>query len=138
MLGKGIAACLQPLNSIRLPAQGYILRVGAIIAQAYSSTVAAGIVMSQNPAAGASLPPGCTVNRTVSLSPKPVVVPNVVGMTQSAAQSWITRADLVVGTMTQIYNSTAAGTVISQYPQAGTNAYIGSSVNLVVSKGKAP
>jgi len=124
-------------QSIRLPAQEYILRVGAIIAQAYSSTVAAGIVMSQNPAAGASLAPGSTVNLTVSLGPKPVVVPNVVGMTQSAAQSWITRAGLAVGTVTQIYNSPAAGTVISQYPQASANAYIGSSVNLAVSKGKA-
>ncbi len=47
--------------------------------------MAAGIVMSQNTAAGASLAPGITVNMTVSLDPKPVAVPNVVGMTQSAA-----------------------------------------------------
>jgi hypothetical protein len=79
---------------------------------------------------GAGLPP---------LPPAVVLVPSVVGQTQATAQSMITSALLVVGTVTQVYSDTVpSGRVISQNPVGGSTAVVGSAVNLTVSKGPAP
>ena len=111
------------------------LTVGTVTQQ-YSDTVAAGLVISQNPVGGTAVNIGSSVNLVVSLG-KPVV-PDVVGKTQAAATADITAVDnLTVGTVTQQYSDTvAAGLVISQNPVGGTAVNIGSSVNLVVSLGK--
>ncbi len=75
----------------------------------------------------------------VGLPPAVVLVPNVVTQTQSAAQSMITSAGLVVGTISQAYSSTvAAGRVISQNPAGGSTAVIGSAVDLTISLGPTP
>jgi beta-lactam-binding protein with PASTA domain len=68
--------------------------------------------------------------------PVPVAVPNVVGMTQAAATTAITGANLTVGTVTMQASSTvASGSVVSENPVAGTVVSSGSAVNLVVSTG---
>jgi hypothetical protein len=104
----------------------------------YNNTVAAGLVISQNPVGGTTVNIGSSVNLVISLG-KPVV-PNVVGMTQAAATTAITSVDnLTAGTVTQAYSNTvAAGNVISQNPVGGTAVNIGSSVNLVISLGNVP
>jgi hypothetical protein len=79
---------------------------------------------------GAGLPP---------LPPAVVLVPNVVNQTQSAAQSAITSAGLVVGTISQAYSSTVSnGRVISQNPVGNSTAVVGASVDLTISKGPPP
>ncbi len=104
-----------------------------------SATVAAGSVISQNPAAGTSVASGSAVNLVVSTGPAPVNVPNVVNLTQAAATTAITGAGLVVGTVTTASSATvAAGSVISESPAAGTSVASGSAVNLVVSTGPPP
>jgi len=73
------------------------------------------------------------------LPPAVVLVPNVVNKTQGAAQSDITSAGLVVGTVSQAYSNTVSnGRVISQNPIGGSTAVVGASVNLTISKGPAP
>ncbi len=68
-----------------------------------------------------------------------VSVPNVVGMTQSAATTAITSANLLVGTVDGIYSTTvAAGNVISQTPAGGSTLPGQDVVNLVVSLGPPP
>ena len=68
--------------------------------------------------------------------PSNVTVPNVSGMTQSAAESAITAEKLRIGTVTEQYSANVpAGNVISQDPVAGASVASGSPVNLVVSKG---
>ncbi len=65
-----------------------------------------------------------------------VTVPNVVGSTQSAANSAITSAGLTVGSTGMVASSTvAAGSVISEAPAAGSSVASGSAVNLTVSSG---
>jgi len=111
------------------------LVVGEITVQC-SDTVPAGSVISQNPAGGASVAPGSTVDLVVSTGPCNAVVPDVVGLTQAAATTAITAAGLYVGTVTeQCSDTVAAGSVISQNPVAGTAVTEGSTVNLVVSSG---
>lgn len=62
------------------------LTVGTI-SQQCSDTVLTGNVISQNPAGGMQVPPGSAMNLIVSTGPCPIPVPNVVGMTQSSAES---------------------------------------------------
>jgi YVTN family beta-propeller protein len=83
---------------------------------------------------------GLNLPQSVSTGPLPlgVLVPNIVGDTQTAASSAITDAGLVVGMVTQQPNaSIAPGSVISQVPAAG--AFVGSNalVGMVVSSGVA-
>lgn len=73
---------------------------------------------------------------TIGAPPVPVSVPNVVGMTQAAAEATIIAANLVVGTVTtQNDPIVPAGDVISQNPVGGTDTNSGTPVDLVVSLG---
>jgi beta-lactam-binding protein with PASTA domain len=79
------------------------------------------------------------VTRTVTVVIPMVTVPNVVNQTQTAATAAITGAELVVGTITQVYSATVAlGSVVNQTPAAGTSVEAGSAVALEVSKGPQP
>jgi VCBS repeat-containing protein len=100
------------------------------------NSVAAGGVISQDPAAGTMVAPDSTVTLVISTGPCPQAVPNVAGMSQAAAESAITGAGFNVGSVTEECSDTvAAGNVISQDPAGGTEADLGTSVNLVVSTG---
>jgi len=111
------------------------LTVGAIT-QVYSAVLPAGYVISQNPAGGTLALSGSSVALTISQGPAPVLVPDVVGMTQSDAETAILTANLVVGMVTTANSPTVpAGNVISQNPTGGTSVAEGSSVSLVISLG---
>ncbi|MBK1855053.1 PASTA domain-containing protein [Verrucomicrobiaceae bacterium 5K15] len=72
-------------------------------------------------------------------APVMVTVPNVVGLTQSSAESSITLNNLLVGAVTISYSDTVTvGNVISQSPAGSNNIAEGSSVDLVVSLGTNP
>jgi beta-lactam-binding protein with PASTA domain len=89
--------------------------------------------------AGNTATSGDSTFATTGVAPPPVSVPNVVGLTQTAAASAITSAGLTVGTVTTASSATvAAGHVISEFPAAGTSVAVGSPVNVVVSSGPAP
>jgi hypothetical protein len=114
---------------------GATLTVGAVTT-ASSTTVASGRVISQNPTGGTSVTTGSAVSLVVSTGPGTAAVPNVVGMTQAAAQSAITGAGFTVGAITNANSPTVpAGSVISQNPTGGTSATLGSSIAIVVSLG---
>jgi hypothetical protein len=68
-----------------------------------------------------------------------VVVPNVVGSTQTAATTALTGSGLLLGTVTFQYSDTVlSGSVISESPAAGTMVSGGTSINLIVSAGTPP
>ena len=93
----------------------------------------AGVVSSQNPAVGASVPPNTSVNLVVSTG-SCTSVPGVVGQSASAAQSAITGAGLVANTTydTTCANGVQPGNVDSQNPAANTQVTSGSTVNISV------
>ena len=67
------------------------------------------------------------------------VVPNVVGMTQSAATAALTNAGLTLGSVnTQYSDSEPAGSVIGENPAAGSQVTPGAAVALATSVGVAP
>ena len=116
---------------------GVNLSVG-LVTVAYSSTIASGSVVFQDPAAGAGALEGTSVSLVLSKGPQPVV-PNVLGMTRSAAESAIAGAELAVGTVSEEYSpSVPAGRVAGQFPAAGTGVDAGTTVSLVLSKGPQP
>src|SRR5437764_419933 len=106
------------------------------VSTASSMTVPAGSVISQNPAAGADVVVGSAVALTVSTGKPHVSAPDVVGLTQAAASTAITTAQLVVGTVSTASSMTVpAGSVISQNPAAGADVVVGSAIALTVSTG---
>ena len=109
---------------------------GGTVTQQTSNTVAAGNVISQDPASGNSVAQGSPVNLVISSGPQMVTVPNVEGLTQAAATTAITAAKLTGGTVTQqSSNTVATGNVISQDPASANSVAQGSPVNLVISSG---
>lgn len=78
---------------------------------------------------------GGTVTLLVSKGPDLRQVPNLKGVTLTAAQAQIQAARLPVGTVTETFSSTVpTGTVIDQNPEPGS-VQPGTPINLVVSKG---
>jgi|CXWL01.1.fsa_nt_gi RHS repeat-associated protein len=130
VVGQTLAAATTALTNAGLSA-------GTITQQA-SSTVPAGNVISQSPGSGVSVNSGSAVNLVISSGSVQVATPNLVGLTQSVAQTAIISAQLTVGTIsTQSSNTVPAGQVLSQSPAAGVSVALGSGVNLVVSSGPA-
>src|SRR5271166_2835028 len=128
-----VVGMTQTTASTNITSAGLVL--GTVTMQT-SSTVAAGSVISESPAAGTLVGSGSAVSLGVSSGATQVSVPNVVGMTQATATTTITGQGLVLGTVTMQTSSTvAAGSVISESPAAGTLVGSGSAVSLVVSSG---
>ncbi len=102
----------------------------------YSSSVEAGKVIDQDPKGGSTATEGDTVTIYVSQGSETTKVPNVEGKTESDARTALGDASLNVGTVTQEYSDTVEeGYVISQSVSSGTYVDMGTSVDLVVSKG---
>jgi beta-lactam-binding protein with PASTA domain/tRNA A-37 threonylcarbamoyl transferase component Bud32 len=91
--------------------------------QACSQQVSTGNVASQSPAAGTQQPPNTPINLVISNGPCTATVPNVVGDTQSAANTSISNTPGLTPVFTQTdcsQNGGTPGEVQSQNPSAGS------------------
>jgi serine/threonine-protein kinase len=125
------------LTSAQATVAGAGFKLGTI---AYQQAVGKpqGTILSQTPAAGTQASKGATID-VVAVGSTVQTVPDVIGMTQSAAAGAITAAGLSLGHVAQVYNGTApAGTVTDQAPNAGLTAPAGSQVAITVSRGPTP
>lgn len=109
----------------------------ALIQEKSDEGVAKGKVIEQTPKGGLSMPKGAQVMILVSSGPatKMVDVPDVVGLSESAARSTIMAAGLEMTKSEGSSDSVAAGNVISQVPSAGKSVTAGSNITVVVSTG---
>lgn len=114
-----------------LQAEG--LSVGTVTDQA-STSVAAGLVISQSVPTGSSAQAGQSVNLVVSTGTPSAVVPGVIGQTSADAAAAIRAAGFVANQATA-YSAASPGTVISQTPAGDTSAARGSTVTITVSLG---
>ncbi len=108
------------------------LAVGSVTQQE-SSTASAGSVLSQSPSAGSSVRTGTQVNLTVAKASNEVVVPRVVGQSETQAAAALGGAGfqpVVVTTPTS--EEGKVGVVLKQSPTAGQKARKGSTVTLTV------
>lgn len=103
-----------------------------------ATTTNDGKVKTQTPAGGTIVNSGATVTTTVYAAP---TVPDVLGDTESAANTALLAANLVKGTVTTSATGATAendGTVKSQSPVSGVKANTGSAVDLVLYEYTAP
>lgn len=102
----------------------------------YNDSVAADVVTAQSPSAKNQAAKGSTVTVTLSPGQKPITVPNVVGASQSHAESALAGAGLKYTYADSQYSDTvAAGNVISQ-TKSGETVAAGTTITLTLSKGK--
>jgi serine/threonine-protein kinase len=113
------------------------LAVG-VITEDWDPTVPDGSVASTDPPVGDELKPGSLVNLVVSKGPKPVKLPNLAGVAVAEAQAQLEAAGLVVTTTEEFSTEYAEGQVVSSTPAKGERVPVGSTVELVVSKGPPP
>ncbi len=93
-----------------------------------------GTVTAQSPAAGTVVVEGTQVRINVSKGPRPVTVPNVVGLPYDQAASELRRAGFNVSRI-DVDSEQEAGVVTSQDPAGGSEGSRGSTVTLSVSRG---
>jgi eukaryotic-like serine/threonine-protein kinase len=112
------------------------LAVGTITQQV-SAGQTAGTVLSQTPAAPATLPANGKVNLVVAQAPKEVSVPHVEGKTEVAATTALEKAGFTVKVDTEpTSEATKVGHVLKQSPAAGSEARKGATVTISI--GMAP
>ena len=83
---------------------------------------------------------GATAYQTFTLNVvnSAATVPNLIGLSQAAAATALSGAQLTLGTVNAVFNSAPIGTVLSQSPSANANLPQTERVNVTVSKGLAP
>ncbi len=99
-----------------------------------SNTVANGLVISTNPAAGIEVQHGSPVTVYVSSGPQEASVPEVTGESQADATATLAAAGLKETVVKREVAEPSAGTVISQSPTAGTQLKLGAQVTIVVAQ----
>ena len=107
------------------------------VKETYSSQVAKGNVISQDTSARKEVDEGSTVTITVSSGKEPiqqVVVPNVVGMSHSAAVSLLESKGLKAD-VTSVESEKAKDVVIKQNSPSGAYVNPGATIIITVSKG---
>lgn len=107
----------------------------------YHSKIPENHVISFTPFKDTPVKPGDEVHLVVSKGPKisTLSMPNLVGSTQEEAEGDISLMKLKLGDVRKVYSSTVpAGSVVEQYPAAGTEVEEGTKVNLRISKGPDP
>lgn len=105
----------------------------------YNDSVAEGEVIGTTPSAGAEVTEDTEIIMKVSKGAERKTVPNIKGMTESAARSALSDAGLEVGSVTYDYNdSVEKGNVVSQSLDSGKKVSKGTTIDFAVSNGKKP
>jgi serine/threonine protein kinase len=106
----------------------------AVIEQRHDSEVPASHVIAQDPPSNRLLAPGAEIGVVVSLGPKMILMPVVVGFPAAIEQLDLQDLEMLV-VITETWSLEPVGLVISQTPPAGTEIPTGSTVTLTVSSG---
>ncbi|MDR1265410.1 MAG: PASTA domain-containing protein [Propionibacteriaceae bacterium] len=114
-------------------AQDKCPRLGQV-SQAWSDEVVQGIILNASQEAGASLPPGTTIDITVSQGPEPIAIPDYTGQPRADAQAGLESLRFAVEVAQEHSASVPTGHVISQTPNAGQGHH-GDTIQLVESLG---
>lgn len=119
--------------TLRLINQG----LQVLVAEEFSDTSDRGVVLSTIPAPGSTLGEGASVTLRVSAGRQlhPVSVPDLCGLTESAADALLRSRGLVTGQVTYRVSSHPAGTVLEQTPAPHGESEEGSAVSYTVSSG---
>lgn len=130
VVGKNPADATQTLNDVGL-------RLGKV-SEVPTDAAPVGTIISQNPEAGSRLKPEDTLSFVVAATPEQAKVPSVVGVSAEQAAASLAEARLRPFEVASHNATVAAGFVIAQLPDSGTELPPGTPVALVVSRGPAP
>ena len=120
----------------RIESAGLVVRLGR---GEFSSDVDPGDIVRVRPSAGTTLTNGSRVTLTPSLGPKPVAVPNVLGLDVATAERRLSERGLVLGEITRRHDDVyPADQVSSQRLGLGDTAPEGTAVDVTVSRGPRP
>jgi eukaryotic-like serine/threonine-protein kinase len=141
-LTEGRFTTAPALDSLsKAEAEQVVAKVGLSIdfSEAYSETVARGMVISTKPGPGTKILKGAKIEAALSKGPERYQMPAVVGLSESAAQAAIEKAKLTVGKVADGYSDqVAVGTVLSASQQPGVRLKKRTAINLVVCAGPKP
>ena len=108
------------------------------IEEIFDSEVAEGNVIKTKPEKGEPLKTGQTVTLYISKGPETAEMPALEGKDLDAAKSLLDYAGFKNVTVEEVFDSSEAGTVISQSHSKGKKVDITETINLKVSKGPEP
>ena len=116
-------------------AEGFLqhsrLRLGQVEHQVSDNFV--GLITAQSPEPGTRVEVGTSVNVVVAQERPLIAVPDVVRRDEGSAASILSAAGLRMGMVSQKVSEESSGTILSQYPKAGTKVQTGTNVNVTVS-----
>ncbi|HQR79557.1 MAG TPA: Stk1 family PASTA domain-containing Ser/Thr kinase [Actinomycetota bacterium] len=124
---------LTSLDAVRTALHDAKLELGNV--RQVESSQPEGLVLNQNPDAFTTVDVGTKVN--IEVSTGVVEVPGVIGFTQSAATSALSKAGLDVS-VSSAPSDQPVGVVFSQNPSAGAQVKKGTTVTITVSTGPTP
>jgi len=108
-----------------------------VVTEEYNDSVASGDVIKQTPAPNSSIIPSkTTIKLTVSKGTQQITLENLVGSNERGIDAYASETGLKFIISKEYSNNVAEGLVISQLPDAGTTVNKGSTVKVVISKGK--
>jgi eukaryotic-like serine/threonine-protein kinase len=128
-----VEGIVEPLAIQRLDKAG----LGHKILRQPSTDVPKGKVIQQNPGPGEQIPKGNKVTLVVSEGPPQVTVPDVVGMSQSEAETLLASRNLQADVHT-VPNDQPEGTVVAQSPSADELVDVNTVVRINVASGPQP
>lgn len=103
----------------------------------FHRTIAANVVLQEDPPAGSRQKRGTTVVLALSGGQRAAEVPVVTNMSQQQARISIENTGLTMGTATEQLSDLPRGLVVASNPPAGTKIELPGSVDIVLSKGPA-
>ena len=106
------------------------------VAETFDETVEAGKVASQTPEAGKTVKENRLVTIYISKGGEEITMPDLTGMSQQDAEEQLSKLKLKVGKLVLEYSDQPKGTVLKQSIAANSKTTKGTSVDLVISKGK--
>ena len=113
--------------------------LGVRFTEEFSETVQPGLVIDTDPGAGSKIVKDGRIDATISRGPERFAMPTVVGLSRSAAESAVQRANLALGKVTEKHSEMVpSGIVLSASKKPGTSLKRNAPVDLVISKGPAP
>lgn len=136
----GVIGLERAAATTKLDKAGLGVKVGK---EVYSESVAKGVVISTDPRPGEKILPEGEVSLTVSLGKERYDVPDLAGSTLDQAEAALAEVKFVAAQPVEEFSEDVpAGQVIRSEPAFGTpesqGLPVGTSVTLVVSKGKKP
>jgi serine/threonine protein kinase/beta-lactam-binding protein with PASTA domain len=107
-------------------------------AEENSGTVPVGEVSRTDPAAGSRIFKGSSVTIYISLGPKQLKVPDVVGLSSQEARGLVSDSGFTVGTIGNFFSAEPTGQVFGLSAEAGAILNQGSVLDILVSLGPLP